>query len=104
MTMHLGRSVTRAGVLLGVTLAVGCGAGTPTAFPGEGAGTSTADGGDAAPNPGPTTDSGPVDLFTSSDAAPPAVTFDCKPGTYAGTFKTHISSDRTPEASSRSTL
>jgi len=38
-------------------------------------------------------DGGPSNIFTSTDAAPSGVVFDCKPGTYAGMFTTMVKSD-----------
>jgi hypothetical protein len=49
------------------------------------------DAGDDATAAPPASDAGAV--FTTPDSASAGVTFDCKPGTYAGTFETHVSSD-----------
>jgi hypothetical protein len=51
------------------------------------------DGGNDDASAAPAPDAASGLQFTSPDSAPPDVTFDCKPGTYAGTFETHVSSD-----------
>jgi hypothetical protein len=38
-------------------------------------------------------DGGPSGVFTSTDAAPAGVVFDCKPGTYSGMFTTMVTND-----------
>src|SRR5580692_6399306 len=38
-------------------------------------------------------DGGSGAVFTSSDAAPASVVFDCEPGTYTGMFNTMVSND-----------
>src|SRR5689334_4167105 len=90
------RLSARLTALFGLMLAVGCGSGgKSTDFSADPPETRVSDGGDEAQSsdPPPEQDSGPVGLFTSADAASPGVTFDCKPGTYTGTFETHVSSD-----------
>jgi hypothetical protein len=85
--------VTRLGLLFLLTLAVGCGGPARTELSGDGPGTSsTQDAGDDASSSTPAMDSGPVEQFATVDAAA-GMGFACKPGTYAGTFETQITSD-----------
>ena len=64
--------------------------GNDNAPTGNDGGASAGDDASSAP-PALDPDAGPI--FTTPDSAPPGVTFDCKPGTYSGTFETHVSSD-----------
>lgn len=81
--------------LLGSALVLACGAKNPPLQPGTG--DDTSGGGDAgAANDVVTSagdDGGPSGVFTSTDAAPSGVVFDCKPGTYSGMFSTMVTND-----------
>lgn len=84
-------------------VAQGCGgnSGTALGLPGEtgrasGDAGASSDGSTSASNDNSTSgDSGPMGVFTSSDASglPTGVVFDCKPGTYGGMFSTMVTSD-----------
>ncbi|HEX3771137.1 MAG TPA: hypothetical protein VHV30_09750 [Polyangiaceae bacterium] len=87
---------TRALPFYALALLAACGGGRDTTLAG-GSSPAGADGGGpsskAGPSPSPDVDAGSMDLFTGDDAAAAATSFDCKPGTYAGTFQTQVSSD-----------
>jgi hypothetical protein len=84
--------------LSSTVLALACSSGKPSSFAGQDntppaghdGGSSASDDDLSEPSPFDL-DAGPV--FTTPDSAPAGVTFDCKPGTYSGTFQTHVSSD-----------
>ena len=71
-----------------------CGAGQPAGLSDD-LGMPTTDSGAEAPSAASTTarDSGVVEQFASPDASSAGGTLDCKPGTYAGPFETHVTSD-----------
>ena len=91
METNASTSALRIGVLSGLMLAVGCGAKNSSDLWVGASDAPAADGGDDG-SAGPTA-SGPTEQFASSDAALSGATFDCKPGTYAGTFATQVTSD-----------
>jgi hypothetical protein len=81
--------------LLGSALVLACGAKSPPLQPDTGddagGGNEAGAGNDVTTSTGD--DGGPSNVFTSTDAAPSGVVFDCKPGTYAGMFTTMVTND-----------
>jgi hypothetical protein len=78
--------------LLGAALVLACGAKNQALQPGSGDDTnSPGDAGGASDGTSSAgDDGGPSGIFTSTDAAPSGIVFDCKPGTYAGMFTTMV--------------
>jgi hypothetical protein len=93
------RPSRRALTLAGAILALGCGgSGAEAGFPStdRGAGALADGGGDASSDDAstPFPDSGQfMTDFTGGDGGFPPVTFECKPGTYSGTFTTTVTTD-----------
>jgi hypothetical protein len=90
----MGLGGVRAGSVAAVLLALGCGSSHGTGFsPATSTEPPSDGGGGSGDDSSAASDTGPQLVLTSADATPPGVTFDCKPGTYSGMFKVHVSTD-----------
>lgn len=94
--MDIRRGAARAWGLGAAILALGCGSKQGAGFsPGTGPDSPATDAGDASGDDASAilADDSGLPSFTSAEAAPPGVKFDCQPGTYSGTFKVHVGTD-----------
>jgi hypothetical protein len=97
--MSIDSGEKRVCALAATIVALGCGGnqqgtgfapGSGSGAPGDAGGASSDDSSTLAADSGPIV---PGFGFTSSDAAPAGIKFDCQPGTYSGMFKVHVSTD-----------
>jgi hypothetical protein len=94
--MDIEGSAKRAGALAAVFLVFACGASQGGGFASGSSASPPSDAGEDTSGDETTTtygdDAGQLHLVTSSDAAT-GVKFDCQPGTYAGMFQVHVTTD-----------